>query len=127
MTYYIYHIPGVKIGCTDKPKKRIQYRQRYTEWEILEEHTDIYEASNREQELQKEYGYVVDTIPYWKSIENSGFSKGHNYGRSDFGVDASKGGVTSSSETRQCPYCATVMKQPIVYRWHFDNCKHKKR
>ena len=67
-TYYIYHIPGIKIGCTDEPKRRIQYRQGYTEWEILEEHTDIMVASTREQELQKEYGYEVDKQPYYKVI-----------------------------------------------------------
>jgi hypothetical protein len=44
--------------------------QGFTEWEILEEHTDIYEVSNREIQLQKDYGLRVDTIPYWKSIEH---------------------------------------------------------
>jgi len=126
MTYYIYHIPGVKIGCTSQLKTRLK-KQRFTEWEILETHTDIMVASAREIELQKEYGYTVDTIPYWKSIENSGFTKGHNHGRSNIVVDASKGGIASTSEIKQCPYCTISMKQPIVYRWHFDNCKHKKR
>ena len=61
--YYIYHIPGVKIGCTADIKRR-QYQLKQ-ELLILEEHTDIYEASSREIELQKEYGYKVDTVPYY--------------------------------------------------------------
>ena len=68
--YYIYHIKGIKIGCTQNPKIRINKNQGYTEWEILEEHIDILIASDREIELQKKYGYKVDKIPYWKSIEH---------------------------------------------------------
>jgi hypothetical protein len=62
-TYYIYHIPGIKIGCTTNPKKRISH-QKYTEWEILETHTNIHTAADREIELQKEYGYKVDLVRY---------------------------------------------------------------
>ncbi len=66
-TYYIYHIKGVKIGCSVNPKKRIN-QQGYYEWEILETHTDIDIASKRELELQKEYGYQIDDIPYKQSF-----------------------------------------------------------
>jgi hypothetical protein len=57
--YYIYHIPGVKIGCTLNPKRRV-HQQGYYEFEILEEHYDIEEASIRERELQRKYNYEVD-------------------------------------------------------------------
>ena len=67
--YYIYHVPGIKIGCTVNVPHRMR-EQGFTEWEHLETHTDIYEASNREIELQKEYGYRVDSIPYYQAIEN---------------------------------------------------------
>ena len=69
MEYYIYHIPGHKIGCTSDLQKRMQ-DQGFTTWEILEVHTDIYEASNREIELQKEYGLPVDAVQYWQSVKN---------------------------------------------------------
>jgi hypothetical protein len=65
--YYIYHIEGVKIGCTTNPKGRTK-KQGFTEYEILETHTDIKIASERERELQKQYGYRVDECPYYKSI-----------------------------------------------------------
>ena len=67
-TYYIYHVPGEKIGCTVNIKARLS-RQGYTSCEILEEHTDIYLASDRELELQKQYGYSRDnTLPYYKTV-----------------------------------------------------------
>jgi hypothetical protein len=61
--YYLYHIKGVKIGCSTQPAKRVK-RQGYTKYDILETHTDIDVASIREKELQKQYGYKVDTTPY---------------------------------------------------------------
>jgi hypothetical protein len=66
----IYHIPGVKIGCSTEPNKRVRV-QGFSNYEIIEEHDDIYIASDREQELQKEYGYRVDECPYWKSYQAS--------------------------------------------------------
>lgn len=67
--FYIYHIPGVKIGCSTQPKKRVE-KQGYSSYEILEEHSCIDSASKRELELQKEYGYKLDTSPYWLSVQN---------------------------------------------------------
>tara|TARA_R110000744_G_C18926383_1_gene512554 strand:+ start:42 stop:494 length:453 start_codon:yes stop_codon:yes gene_type:complete len=80
-TYYIYHIAGIKIGCTNQIEKRMA-DQNFTDWEILEEHTDINLASTREIQLQKEYGLPVDDIPYWQSIQNrlSGCVKGGQRG-----------------------------------------------
>ena len=65
--YYIYHIPGIKIGCSQSLEKRIK-SQKFSDYQILEMHEDVYVASKREQELQKEYGYKVDRIPYFVSL-----------------------------------------------------------
>ena len=67
MEYYIYHIPGVKIGMTNELEKRMS-AQGFTEWEILETHTCIYEGSRRELELQEEYGLPIDHMPYFKVV-----------------------------------------------------------
>jgi len=72
--YYIYHIPTFihkdgrigKIGCSEEPDARTN-NQGYTDYEILEEHECIYKASDREIELQKEYGYPIDSCPYYKT------------------------------------------------------------
>jgi hypothetical protein len=66
--YYIYHIDGIKIGCSDNPKMRVK-KQGYTEYTILETYDDIIIASNRELELQSQWGYKVDTEPYYKTIK----------------------------------------------------------
>ena len=63
-TYYIYHIPGVKIGIGVNAKRRVK-AQGYSDFEILEKHTDIIIASNRELELQELYGYEIDKTPYY--------------------------------------------------------------
>ena len=67
--YYIYHIPGVKIGCTNDLVKRMA-DQGFTNWEILEKYNNIYTASKREIELQKEYKLPIDAVPYWMSVKN---------------------------------------------------------
>ena len=69
MIYFIYHIPGIKIGCTSDLQTRMRV-QSFTEWEILEEHTDIYEASDREIQLQKDYGLPVDKMLYYQKISH---------------------------------------------------------
>lgn len=79
--YYIYHIKGVKIGCSDQPEFRVN-AQGYTEYEILETHTDIIVASDREIELQKEYGYPVDKVPYHISRKQWGSKAGKVGGKS---------------------------------------------
>lgn len=64
--YYLYHIPGKKIGVTCDLNSRVTKQQGYkpTEYEILETSEDIDYISDREIELQKEYGYKVDITKY---------------------------------------------------------------
>lgn len=69
--YYIYHIPGVKIGCSKHPDKRVK-QQKFTVYEILEQYLDKRVAAKRELELQKEYGYRVDKVLYGNQPDRSG-------------------------------------------------------
>ena len=64
--YKIYHIPGVKIGCTTNIKKRVEEEQGYKpgEYDILYETDDIVEASEAERNLQKELKYKTDIKLY---------------------------------------------------------------
>ena len=64
--YYIYHIPGKKIGVTRNLNHRVTLMQGYkeTEYEVLEQSDDIDYISDREIELQKSYGYKVDLKKY---------------------------------------------------------------
>ena len=68
MTYYLYHIPGKKIGVTTNLKKRVEEQQGYgpDEYEIIETSNDIDFISAGEIIMQKCYGYRVDETPYNK-------------------------------------------------------------
>jgi len=70
MKYYIYHIPGKKIGVTTNVECRVEQVQGYEpgEYEILGcyDEDEIEEASKQEIRLQKLYGYPVDIVPYDK-------------------------------------------------------------
>ena len=61
-TYYLYHIPGKKIGVTRDLNKRVTQVQGYQpgEYEVLESSSDINYISEKEIELQKSYGYRKD-------------------------------------------------------------------
>ena len=66
MTYYIYHIPGKKIGVTRDLKYRVEEQQGYNEgeYDIILSTDDIGLVSEAEISLQKAYGYKIDEVPY---------------------------------------------------------------
>ncbi len=66
INYYLYHIPGKKIGVTRDLISRVVDQQGYDldEIEVLEQSTDIDYISDRELELQLSYGYRVDRQKY---------------------------------------------------------------
>ena len=68
MTYYIYHIPGKKIGVTRDLKYRVEEQQGYNEgeYEIILQTDDITIASELEIQYQKALNYRVDEVPYNK-------------------------------------------------------------
>ena len=68
MTYYLYHIPGVKVGVTTNLEQRVHKQQGYYpgEYEIIEKSEDIDFISKGEIIMQKCYGYKIDEVPYNK-------------------------------------------------------------
>ena len=68
MTYYLYHIPGKKIGVTQNLEERVHKQQGYYpgEYEIIETSDDIDFISEGELLMQKWYGYRIDEVPYNK-------------------------------------------------------------
>ena len=69
--YYLYHIPGKKIGVTQNPEKRITKEQGYKEdeYEVLVKTDDIDMVSDLELRLQQAFGYRKDMQPYKKVIK----------------------------------------------------------
>jgi len=66
MTYYLYHIPGKKVGVTTNLEERVHKQQGYYpgEYEIIEKSEDIDFISAGERIMQKCYGYKVDEVLY---------------------------------------------------------------
>jgi len=64
--YYLYHIPGVKIGVTTDLKERVERQQGYDEgeYEVIMSTSDINLISEKEISLQKALGYRVDRKLY---------------------------------------------------------------
>jgi NTP pyrophosphatase (non-canonical NTP hydrolase) len=91
--YYIYHIPGKKIGCTADLYERVTNQQGYEtgEYEILYRTPDIKAASKMERILQKEYGYRVDLKSYEELSNNK------------FNLNDMKINVTEQTTTFPCP------------------------
>jgi len=68
MMYYLYHVPGVKIGVTTNLEDRVERQQGYypDEYEVIMSTTDIDLVSEKERQLQKALGYRVDMKLYSK-------------------------------------------------------------
>ena len=64
--YYLYHIPGKKIGVTADLEERVEHQQGYNkdEYQVIMSTTDIDLISQREIALQKALGYRVDRKLY---------------------------------------------------------------
>jgi len=92
--YILYHIPGKKIGCTTDLYNRVTDQQGYEpgEYEVIEKSEDIDYISKREIQLQKEYGYRVDRVPYNKLNNNNNFN-----------LKTMKINVTEQTTTFPCP------------------------
>ncbi len=75
--YYIYHIPGVKIGMTKNYPQRC-LDQGFTEYELTETHTDIMIGSEREKQLNLEHSYPWnDSQYYYLMVERGSNNKGN--------------------------------------------------
>jgi NTP pyrophosphatase (non-canonical NTP hydrolase) len=74
--YYLYHIPGVKIGVTTNLEERVERQQGYNsgEYEVIMSTKDIDLISEKEISLQKALGYRVDRQLY-KDLHNNNFKQ----------------------------------------------------
>ena len=66
MKYYLYHIPGKKIGVTTDLEERVERQQGYdkSEYQVIMSTSDIDLISEKEISLQKALGYRVDRKLY---------------------------------------------------------------
>jgi len=68
--YYIYHIKGVKVGCTNDLKRRVEQIQGCKEYDILASTDKISHASKLEIHFQKIYNYKQDKNSYLQLMIN---------------------------------------------------------
>jgi len=112
MTYYLYHIPGKKIGITKDLKKRVEEQQGYNEgeYEIIMKSDNIEYISEQEIYLQKLCGYRVDETPYNKLK----FNKEEN----DMNIN-----VTEATTTFPCPVnkLKGQLMDNLGMTWHTDH------
>ena len=66
--YYLYHIPGEKIGVTTNLEERVERQQGCYphEYEVIMSTNNIELISKKERQLQKAFGYRVDEKLYSK-------------------------------------------------------------
>jgi len=110
MTYYIYHIPGKKIGVTRDLKHRVEEQQGYgpDEYDIIMKSDSIDYVSDQELYLQKMYGYRVDDEPYNKLKFNN----------TDMNIN-----VTEQTTTFPCPVnkLKGQLMDNINMKWETDH------
>ena len=77
--YYIYHIPGVKVGVTTNLEERVERQQGYepSEYKVLTQTEDIELVSLLEHQFQRSLGYRVDRQLY-KDLHNNNFKQLNN-------------------------------------------------
>ena len=102
MTYYLYHIPGKKVGVTSNLEERVHKQQGYYpgEYEIIEQSDDIEFISLGERIMQKCYGYKVDDVLY-SELE---FNKNKNLNMN----------INVTEQTTTFPYPVNKLKGHLV-------------
>ena len=92
--YYLYHIPGKKIGVTTNLEERVERQQGYEpgEYQLLMSTPDIDFISEQEIKLQKLHGYRVDQRLY-KDLHNNNYKQ----------LNEMKINVTEMTTTFPCP------------------------
>ena len=92
--YYLYHIPGKKIGVTNDVEGRVVNQQGYDwdEFDVLAMDEDISYISNLELKLQEKFGYKVDRKLY-KDLFNNNTKQ----------LNKMKINVTEATTTFPCP------------------------
>jgi NTP pyrophosphatase (non-canonical NTP hydrolase) len=112
--YYLYHIPGKKIGVTSNLNTRVTLIQGYkeSEYEVLEQSEDVDYISDREIELQKSYGYKVDRQKYNNLIKKSNKMK-----------------INVTEQTSTFPYPVNKLKGNLIdhigEKWDTDHGEFK--
>ena len=124
-TYYIYHIPGKKIGVTRNLLDRVMYQQGYkpSEYEVLESSEDINYISSREIELQKSYGYKVDRKLYKNLFEKMKINATQETSTFPFPLSELKSSLMENLGKSWETTLGTFRLNKDTVKWIMDNAK----
>ena len=154
MTYYIYHITGVKVGATKDLETRRTYNFNKYQIEpiIIEtiegpDEPEFWQVvGDREWEFADQYGYsrgqhyrLMRTRSLNGYLHDSKRNKGYPIEACSKGGKATKGlperiehctnisklGVATNNKKVTCNHCGKEGQSRAMKRWHFDNCKKK--
>ena len=123
--YYIYHIPGKKVGVTRDLLDRVTYQQGYLpdEYEVLDQSTDIDYISNREIELQQSYGYKIDRKLYKNLFNNMKINATEMTSTFPFSLEKLKGKLKDHlGESWETVYGKFKLNDRTA-KWIIDNAK----
>ena len=123
--YYIYHIPGKKVGVTRNLIDRVTYQQGYLpdEYEVLDQSTDIDYISKREIELQQSYGYKVDRKLYKNLFNNMKINATEMTSTFPFSLEKLKGKLKDHlGESWETVYGKFKLNDRTA-KWIIDNAK----
>jgi hypothetical protein len=148
-TYYIYHIKGVKWGCTNNLKRRLK-QQKYTLTDVCEiiQETDLDTAADLEKQLNLRDGYKWRDDQDYRVILKAGVAsykdkkrigplgtftkKDCQLGGYITGIKkgekqqiARRNNVAKLNAYQTCPYCGIHTGGVAYYRYHGNNCKLK--
>ena len=127
MTYYLYHIPGKKIGVTRNLEERVHKQQGYNkdEYTILAESEDISIISNLEIEMQKAFGYKIDRQLYKNLKCNNKMDINITEQTTTFPVPLNKlkGRLMDSVGMKWETPGGTVSVTPASIKWIMNNAK----
>ena len=124
-TYYIYHIPGKKIGVTRNLLDRVTHQQGYkpSEYEVLESSEDINYISSREIELQKSYGYKVDRKLYKNLFEKMKINATQETSTFPFPLSELKSSLMENLGKNWETTLGTFKLNKDTVEWIMDNAK----
>lgn len=138
MSHTIYHVPGVKVGCTTEFENRKSWYLNDNKWgpdtqfEIIEvlEGFDDQLAGDREWDWADSFGYKRGQhYTHAKKMRKSGSKKGGEIGGKRVlklgkmqQTRCSMGGIASCALKRVCFTCNNTFTGPIYFR-HIKKCK----
>jgi len=121
--YYLYHIPGKKIGVTRNLIDRVTKQQGYKsdEFEVLDQSEDIDYISKREIELQQSYGYKVDRKLYKNLFNNMKINATEQTSTFPYPLNKLKGNLMDHlGEKWETPFGTFELNKKTV-KWIVDN------